>query len=245
MKLGKLAAKKDPRNLKLATYLPSLPPIPAACDWSHNIINWGMMLNDSIGDCTCAAAGHLIEQWTANAGVMVVPPDTTILSAYEAITGYKPDDSNTDNGANELDVLNYWRQTGIAGHTIGAFVSINPGNVAHVKASVYIFGGCYIGVQLPLSAQDQNIWDVPEGGAVGTGSPGSWGGHAVEVVSYNTAGLTVVTWGALMPVTWNFWNTYCDEAYAILSNDFLVGGTTTPDGFNLAALNADLKDVTN
>jgi hypothetical protein len=28
---------------------------------------WAMMDNDQIGDCTCAAAGHLIMEWTAAA----------------------------------------------------------------------------------------------------------------------------------------------------------------------------------
>ena len=47
-------------------------------------------------------------------------------------------------------------------------------------------------------------------------------------------------------MTWGFWNTYCDEAYAIISPDFLekkAGQLTTPDGFNLQQLQADLADL--
>ena len=46
-----------------------------------------MMLNDSIGDCTCAAAGHLIMEWTANAGKEVVPADgvlARVLAEFRA-----------------------------------------------------------------------------------------------------------------------------------------------------------------
>lgn len=243
-KLGKAAPRKDPRTLKLAYYLPALPVVPAQMDYSTKVNQWGMMLNDQIGDCTCAAAGHLIEQWTANASQMATPTDDQILAAYEAIGGYNPNDPSTDNGCVVLDVLNYWRQNGIAGHKIGCYAEVSHANLDHVKAGLFIFGGVYVGVQLPLSAQGQAIWDVPAGGAVGDGAVGSWGGHAIEAVAYDADYITVITWGAPMKVTWAFWNTYVDEAYAIISQDFLEGNGETPEGFNLNQLTADLKLVT-
>ncbi len=113
--------------------------------------------------------------------------------------------------------------------------------------SVYIFDGCYIGVQLPISAQAQTQnhqpWSVPPGGTTGDGKPGSWGGHAVPVVAYDSRGVTVVTWGALQMMTWSFWEAYCDEAYAILSTDYLNGKEATPQGFSLQQLQADLADL--
>jgi hypothetical protein len=36
---------------------------------------------------------------------------------------------------------------------------------------------------------------------------------------------------------------HCDEAYAIISNDYLTGKKETPDGFNRAQLQADLQDL--
>ena len=71
------------------------------------------MGNDKIGDCTCAAAGHLIMEWTSLAQPkMFTPTDPQIVAAYSAITGYNPKTGANDNGAAELDVLNYWRKTG-------------------------------------------------------------------------------------------------------------------------------------
>jgi len=209
---------------------------------------WGMMENDQIGDCTCAAAGHLIMEWTANSGKkMVTPTDKQIVAAYSAITGYNPSTGANDNGAAEIDVLNYWRQSGIAGHKIGAYAALEPSNHNHVMDSVYLFEGCYIGVQLPISAQAQvqnhQPWSVPPGGTTGDGKPGSWGGHAVPVVSYDARGVTVVTWGALQVMTWSFWEAYCDEAYAILSTDYLTGKKENPQGFSLTELQADLADL--
>ena len=87
-----------------------------------------MMHNDTIGDCTCAAAGHLVMEWTANVGAETTPADADILAAYSAITGYDPKTGANDNGAVETDVLNYWRKTGIAGHKIMAYAALEPGN---------------------------------------------------------------------------------------------------------------------
>jgi hypothetical protein len=249
LKLGKQVARHDPRTLLLAAYLtPALPAPPATFDVTGKVTNWGMMENDQIGDCTCAAAGHLIMEWTANAGKkMVTPTDKQIVAAYSAITGYNPTTGANDNGAVEVDVLNYWRQTGIAGHKIGAYVALEPTNHTHVMDSVYIFEGCYIGLQLPISAQAQvqnhQPWSVPPGGTTGDGKPGSWGGHAVPVVAYDSRGVTVVTWGVLQQMTWSFWAAYCEEAYAILSNDMLTGKKKSPQGFSLQQLQADLADL--
>ena len=44
-------------------------------------------------------------------------------------------------------------------------------------------------------------------------------------------------------MTWSFWEAYCDEAYAILSTDYLGGTMTTPQGFNMQQLQADLADL--
>jgi hypothetical protein len=249
VKLGKSVARHDPRTLLMAAYLaPSLPNPPAAFDLTTKIKSWGMMENDQIGDCTCAAAGHLIMEWTANAGKkLFTPSDKQIVDAYSAITGYNPTTGANDNGAVELDVLNYWRQTGIAGHKIGAFVALEPANHEHVMDAVFMFEGCYIGVQLPISAQAQtknhHTWSVPPGGPHGNGEKGSWGGHAIPVVAYDAHTVTVVTWGALQRMTWSFWEAYCDEAYAILSEDYMDGTKKAPQGFSMAELEADLQDL--
>jgi hypothetical protein len=111
-----------------------------------------------------------------------------------------------------------------------------------LRTAAWLFGGLYIGLQLPLSAQRQGTWDC--GGALtGPDRPGSWGGHAVDVVRYSPGSLTVVTWGRLQDMTWSFWDRYCDEAYCILSRDFL-DGDRAPNGFDVEALRADLALVT-
>jgi hypothetical protein len=242
MKLGKLAPRKDKRTLKMADYIVTLPPVPAAVDWSHKLTALGEMCNDKLGDCTCAAAGHAIQTWTGNVKNEVTPTDKQIVAAYSAITGYTPRDPNSDQGAVELDVLNYWRNKGVGGHKISSYMAVQPKNQAHVKASIFLFGGTYCGLALPNSAQTQDVWDVVPGP---DGAAGSWGGHAVWGLAYDSNFLTFVTWGELKKMTWRFWNAYCDESYALLSSDWftkkLFSQGPSPSGFDMAALAADLK----
>jgi hypothetical protein len=235
-RLGKLPARHDPRTLLFETYAtPALPPAPASLSWAGKVSAWPMMANDRIGDCTCASAGHLIECWTANAGKPVTPTDHQIVAAYAAVTGYDPKTGANDNGAVLLDVLNYWRKHGIAGHRISAYVQVK----SHVRDAVNLFGGCYAGLRLPVSAQNQKVWSVVSGP---DSAPGSWGGHAVPIVAYDQKGLTVVTWGQLKRMTWKFWYMYGDEAFAVLSPDWL-NNQVSPEGFDLAALTTDLHAV--
>lgn len=244
-KLGKRPAKHDLRTLQMANYISAaaVPPPPAHEDFEKRVKDWPMMLNDRLGDCTCACAGHMIEQWTTYAGKAVTPSDDAVLKAYEAVGGYKPNQPDTDNGAVVLDVLNYWRKTGVGKHKILAYAGLEPKNHNQVRDSIFLFGNCYLGVGLPLSAQNQNVWSVPPGGAVGQGASGSWGGHAIPVVAYDVRGLTVITWGARKRMTWEFLDAYCDEAYAVLSEDWLDSRKLSPGDFDLATLQADLRQI--
>jgi hypothetical protein len=44
-------------------------------------------------------------------------------------------------------------------------------------------------------------------------------------------------------MTWSFWETYCDEAYAIISTDYSNGKRQAPQGFSMQQLQADLADL--
>lgn len=253
--LGKRAPRIDPRTLRMATYhKPTVKiPIPPADGYITAVPTWPMYLNDQLGDCVAAAAGHCVEQWTEYAGDFYEPTDDEILKFYES-QGYQPGDPSTDNGMAMLPALNYWRKTGLGSHKIDAYVAIDPSNHTEVEDAIYLFGNIFIGLQLPLSAQTGNVWQVPPTGLFGDGSPGSWGGHCVPVVGYrgvvegaHAEGLMVVTWGQLMPMTWAFLESYCDEAYAILSPDWIAVAAAagmTGTRLNLEQLRADLKLVT-
>jgi hypothetical protein len=243
VKLGKLPARRDTRTLSLARYVDRevLPAPPASLDLARGVTEWPMYANDRLGDCTTAAAGHMIEAWTAAAaGRAVEVTRQAVVEAFDAVKVVDP--VTGEEGAVELDVLKWWRVSGIGDHRIGAFAALDPSDHDLVQTAAFLFGGVYIGLQLPLRAREQAIWDWT-GKLHGPDAPGSWGGHAVDVVCYEGAGLTVVTWGALQQLTWAFWDHYCDEAYCIVSGDFLSGGRT-PEGLDLEALERDLRLVT-
>jgi hypothetical protein len=200
------------------------------------------MLNDKIGNCTCAAAGHGIQLWTFLATRKeVTVSDSSILKAYEDVGGYIINQPSTDNGANMLDVQNYWRSTGIEGHKIDAYVSLDLNNINYIKLGIQLFGYLNIGVAMPISAQRQGTWRVVNGS---DGEPWGWGGHDVILTDYDRFGLGCVTWGYRQRMTWDFFLKYCEERYAILSKDWLrTNSTISGSGFDWSTLQADLLAI--
>jgi hypothetical protein len=240
MKLGKGPAKHQPDRLMLRNYTASLPAPPASCDNTKGVTSFGTMLNNQLGDCTIAGLGHACQIHSGLWGIELTVPDATIEKYYELWDGYDPnatlvDGQNpTDQGGVEVDVLNDWRNSDFDGVKLLAYADPDPGDVLHVKQSIVTFGGVYIGLQLPLSAQTQDIWDVVTGDA---GAPGSWGGHCVFCVGYDALGITCITWGQLKKMTWEFWAEYCDESHALYTNLW------TPPGVDTAAMLADVELV--
>jgi hypothetical protein len=248
MKLGRKPAKQDKRTLHLHHYLKkeALPELPEKHLWGKKIPKdkWGMMGNNKLDDCTIASAGHLIIEWTSDNGKVIIPKEKHIISAYSALSGYNPKTKKNNKPVYQLDVLKYWRKKGIAGHKIMAFTKLKPKNHEHIKLAVYMFGGCYTGLDLPLSAAKQSVWKLTPAGLKGKGAPGSWQGHSVAVIGYDEGGLTCITWGAPKRITWAFWDAYCEETYSVISHDF-AKKKGSPSGFDLDSLLEDLKRINN
>ena len=253
-KLGWVQGPDDPRTLRLSAYTAdTLPTAPKSQSWMKKASRWPLLGNDRIGDCVLVSCAHLVQGWTAysrDAESLVAEAD--VIGAYSAITGYDPkrtsrDGSNpTDRGTNSLAALNFWRRTGIGGHKISAYMKLDPSDHNEVRNAANLFGGIYIAAQLPLAANDQfragKTWTATGGQR---GRRGSWGGHAMHLGAYGTTGYTVSTWGRTQALTVGWWNTYVDEAFAVVSEDWLnqLGGTN-PLGFDLTAMLADLRRVT-
>jgi hypothetical protein len=240
MKLGRKFVKTDSRTLKLGKYLKNgLPAPPPEKDWTKGITKWGMMLNHEHGDCTIAAAAHAVQVWSTHTSGEITVPDSVILEHYEKWDGYKRGDPSTDAGGVELDVLNNWQKTDFDKHKLIAYADPSHADLGEIRQAITLFGGVYIGLALPLTAQTQEIWDVvPDGGK--HAKPDSWGGHAVFVPKYDKHTFTCITWGALKTMTLAFWKEYVDEAHALLSHDWMKT-KGSPSGFNLTELKSDLE----
>lgn len=231
MRLGKLPKRHDPRTLKLARYLPAaLPPPPPAVDHASKLPgDLGMMGNDRLGDCTCAAAGHLMQSWSSYAGQPVNPSEGEIIDAYRVL-------SPEDQGCVMLEVLRYWRKHGIAGNRAAAFVELATGDLQQARLAIELFGGVYIGMALP----DEHLegpWTTPTG-------PMNYGnGHAVCLLGYDDShqSFLAATWGQVVLLSYAWYQRYCDEAWAILDSlDRIQATGKSPEGFAWGELRQDV-----
>jgi hypothetical protein len=248
-KLGKREARHVKGMKMLSALTAALPAPPPAVGWykgcpigTNPVTDFPMDGNDTVGDCTIAGVSHALQLWTTLNGSPVVPTDAEVISEYSRLTGYNPVDPSTDQGAVETDILTAWQSGGIFGHKIDGYVGVNVKSQVQFKDAIHYFGSAYLGVELPITAQDQTIWDVVPGNSPDA-QPDSWGGHCVVAVAADERYIVVVTWGSLKLATWEWMFTYCSEAYAIMSPDWVAKGQT-PGGVPLASLREDFIRLT-
>jgi hypothetical protein len=225
-------------------------PPPASADFISAVsaiigTDWGMLLNDQLGDCTSADCGHALMLRTANTGTWVQPKDSDILAVYEATGQYNPADPSTDQGAEESVVCDYMEKVGLLGHKSVGTAAVATGTIDsnaldRIRWSVQMFGACRLGVNLPNDAEDQFSANTPWALTPGQTAVG---GHDIPVVGYTPEHLTVVTWGRLQLVNWDWLKTWGEEAHVELFPDFLMSTGLTPSGFSLDQLVADLKTL--
>lgn len=244
-KLGKKAPDHTRPRLRLTPHLTAVPQPPAKVDWLSRVQNWPMYLNDQLGCCTCAMAGHALEAWsTYGQGHTVTVTDQDVLTAYEAVSGYRPGHPETDQGAVMQDVMDYLRKTGIAGHKVLAFAQVNHKDPAEVKAALNVFGTLLVGIEFPASAMDQfnagQPWDAVRNDG------GIEGGHAIHVGHDETGNVAYkcTTWGAVQGMTQAFWDRYVDECWVAIAPEWLSAAGASPGGVDLYGLGEDLHDLT-
>lgn len=246
MKLGKLAPKYNRKTLFLSRYLATarvnVPPPPGKV-WREFKVpsdKWGMFDNDTVGDCTCAEAAHELMLMTAHTSEMVMPTLEDVITMYSAVSGYVPGEEDTDQGAAITDILDYRKTVGFAGHKILGWAKVDNTNLMSVKQAIWLFGAVNIGINVPDNAQDQ----------FSNGKPWNLdgreheieGGHCIPIFGYGSEGASCITWGARQEMSWDWFRKYCDEAYAVITEDWMMQATgLTPSGFNLAQLQSDLK----
>jgi hypothetical protein len=241
VKLGKKAARHDSRTFAYGDYRTGLATAPPDAHWGHGL-TFAMLGNAQYGDCVEAGYAHQVQIWGDRAGTPFVPTDAEALGAYTAITGFNPSVPSSDQGTDILTALGYWKSTGLGSQKITAYATVNPQDRAQVSESVAWYGGTYIGVQLPKSAQSQvgSEWSVTTGPDA---AAGSWGGHCVPICGYDADRLWCVTWGAIQAMTWEFLTTYCDEAYVMLAAEWVAASGEAPSKLAWGQLMADLANL--
>ena len=251
---GPLANPLAAHHYMQATPSPYLPPATGVIDRAAKVTDWGMYLNDQLGDCTVAECCHAFEGMCAYAGNPVPVFSTeAVTAAYSACGGYVIGDPSTDNGCVVTDVLAYMRSTGIPDttgkvHKFVAYASIDPRNRQLSAQVLATFGTAYFG-GLVQNAQEAQF---------ASGAPWQWqagspiaGGHAYGY-AYRGVGYTgvhgVTTWGELHKSTGNFlWHSLDPsqggEAFIVVSEDWVSANGTTVQGLDLQQLIADMSEV--
>lgn len=260
----KLGRVREPNHLRTKLFLgdylydaSKLPVVPLTqvVDYATKVtsspVGWPMYGNDAIGDCTCAAFGHMIQSWTAYAGKpeVIIPP-VNIVSMYSAISGYNPSTGAHDDGCVMQDVLEYMRQTGLkdsAGktHKVVAYAALRSfTDATHLGQILKVYGSIYTGFNLPVTAIPQTNagkpWSYTPGAAID-------GGHCVPLQRRLTPAsvgmMHYVTWGLEQAVTRPFVQNYAEEAWVVITEDFMNAHGETPAGYDLAALTSDMHLV--
>jgi hypothetical protein len=252
-RLGRLARSHDPRIPHYSALVAgkSLPAPPTQVDYTKGMPgNLGMMLNDTLGDCTCAAVYHALQVWSFNAtkGKSIdTEPDSDVEKLYELACGYKPQNGGEGPGGNEQHVLTYLLKKGApfgpqgqTTHKIAAFVEVDPRNLNDVKSTIADCGLAYIGFNVPqyivpTNGPPPSIWDVENK------DTNIVGGHAVVLAGYTPTGARVISWGSYYTMTWSFFAKYVDEAYAIADSTWIDAGGETPAGLTMAQLEQQMQ----
>lgn len=219
------------------------PPSPSSIDYSgkaEGILD-EMLGNDTVGDCTKAAAVHVNGMLIANANAPV-PANfnaASTLASYYKLTGGK------DTGLNEQVVLDAWRANGLfddGAHKIAGYLGVNGGDLAQLQFAAWAFGNLYIALAMPAKWTNPMPSPAFVWGVAGSGKDG----HAFCCTGYNMGGLLIEPWGGL-PGTMTFAAAakYLDgnngQAYVVLSQDAIDQATEkAPSGFDFDQLSADL-----
>jgi len=232
--LGRTASPFDNRTLNLRRYTTAKvadPPVDRL--WQQPVNDWGVMGNDRHGNCTTVTAAHIILAWRANElNDTKRISDNAVIELAREIGGL--------NGFSILERLRLWRKRQFWATALWAFVDVNPQDQREVAIAINSFGAADVGVNLPNAWRSADVWDTGEGAAY---RPGSWGSHSVPLVGYNANYVYAVTWGEVVAMTWAAVERYCDEAYALLSPDWLAQDSASPSGFDLCQLHADLHAI--
>jgi hypothetical protein len=220
--------------------------LPESVHYARGVLphNTGMMLNDTLGDCTCAGVYHARQTWTFHAsGKMDTESDHCVLNLYEQACGYVDGDTSTDNGGDEQDVLGFLKKTGYLLNSgsrdkISGFVQVDQRVLDDVKRTIYECGVAYIGFNVPESLennQNATVWDVVQG------QTQSVGGHCVILTGYDSNAhlFDVTSWGSPMyQMTEGFFSAFTDEVWAINAPDWFAATGKSILGIDPAQLAA-------
>jgi hypothetical protein len=242
---GRLKATRSVAFKDLSVYatapIPTPPPTWEVPFQNANVnSHYPIDGNATYGCCTIAGLDHLNRAWSGLYKQPYTPPTEPVLtSKYFAFTG------GQDTGLNEEFVLKKWYEEEIFGTKIAGFAPVSTTSLLQQHQAISFYGGCYLGIKCPESAQRAFQKEQETGQVVPWVYEGeeTEDGHCVVALGYGpNGGLHCATWGGIAVLTPSFLAHYLDEAWIILSQQ-LVDAKQDSLGLNLAALQTDLSKI--
>lgn len=239
-RLGRKAAITDHRVARLSRVGSGLADPPPSANWYADVIDWGMLGNDQVGDCVVAFGMHYVYQQLRylSQDKAAIPTTAEAIANYSAIGGYDPADPETDAGLAVMGpggLIEYWTRTGLLCggeiHKLTNVVQITRPNPKEWRQAISLFGGMGVGVRLPESIMEADdvpfLWSDPSGPIAGY--------HEMFLVGYETMNghtyYDCITWGTRVRLTEAWLQSQFDEGVAVLSMDGMDAG-----GINAAGL---------
>jgi hypothetical protein len=242
-KLGRLPREFCPKIMHMSSLFASrnIPEPPEQVDWTKGITEWSMLKNDELGCCTVAGIYHARQVWSATVLTEKTETDDCVLKMYSEACGYVPGNPSTDNGGIEQQVLKYCLNNGIplsdgTREKIIGYMEVDPRNTKDIKVTINDFGVCYIGFEMPASVWDETgmpkaTWEYEPGNSE------IQGGHAVVLAGFDKDYVTVISWGQIFKMSWQFFTRFTVEAYSIISPDWIASTGKDPLGMTVDELN--------
>lgn len=181
--------------------------------------NWYAANGIVVHNCTCAGAAHLLTLQNGLTGSRIVPRSADVVSLYRQLG------RGGDNGLPLTTVLQAWMSGILGGQKIVANCNVDANNLKSVKQAIQYLGGAYIGFattsQTIPQFQAKQPWTVT--------NAREEGGHCVVLTGFDDATkmFDVLTWGGLQKATYAWFEKYCDEVHAVLSDSVAVFDSDT------------------
>jgi hypothetical protein len=237
-KLGCLPAL-FPASLHDLTYYAAGPlPKPPAEIPVPVFANWGLLGNQSYGDCGVAGLQHGLE----TDATVTQEKEKWWPSEQQAIDYYLKYTGGQDDGVVLSAYLAYVRQNGYYGKTVAAYAPVAVNDIVTLQTAVYLFDFAYAGITVydgMMNAFSENetscIWDTSQLDAVD-------GGHCIPIIAWDNQYLFAVTWGQVVRITYPCWHRIASEAWAVVTGE-LLERHGDGRGINIKALETDLALV--
>jgi len=233
---GKLGREKARHLLgtRYGDYVKSGMPVPPeAFDYAKNVSSYPMALNDAISDCTIAGAVHFLQLCYAEVGeTFTYPGDEAVKAQFESLGG------TDQTGLVVADVLQSWRNSGMFGNKLTAFVEIDPQDTKTLTQACYAFGGIYTGVHMPANAITQFNDHLPW--SVDPNNDGLVGGHCIIVSGMGPDGINAITWGNEVLIKWDWWAKYAEETWVLIPEVYVEANHGPIYSIDVVGLEKDL-----